>query len=76
MCTGKEILNVISLVYYLCIISNNILVYFGTLNIFFFSYSALKAALTSFIDCIRDQNRHRSTKIIEIYPPVVQCKPF
>lgn len=40
------------------------------------AYSASKAALTSFIDCIRDQNRHRSTKIIEIYPPVVQCKPF
>ena len=40
------------------------------------AYSASKAALTSFVDCLRDQNRHKSTKIIEIYPPVVQCKPF
>lgn len=40
------------------------------------AYSASKAALTSFVDCLRDQNRHNSTKIIELYPPVVQCKPF
>lgn len=39
------------------------------------AYSASKAALTSFVDCLRDQNRHKPTKIIEIYPPVVQCKP-
>ncbi|ETS76206.1 hypothetical protein PFICI_11593 [Pestalotiopsis fici W106-1] len=37
-------------------------------------YSASKAALTSFIDCVREQNRHKSTKIIELYPPVVQTE--
>jgi short-subunit dehydrogenase involved in D-alanine esterification of teichoic acids len=39
-------------------------------------YSASKAALTAFIDCVRAQNRHKSTKIVEIYPPVVQSKSF
>jgi short-subunit dehydrogenase involved in D-alanine esterification of teichoic acids len=38
------------------------------------AYSASKAALTSFVDCLREQNRHKPTKIIEIYPPVVQSK--
>ncbi|KAH9893805.1 hypothetical protein F4778DRAFT_748555 [Xylariomycetidae sp. FL2044] len=37
-------------------------------------YSASKAALTSFVDCLREQNRHKPTKIIEIYPPVVQTE--
>ncbi|KZL80411.1 short-chain dehydrogenase reductase family protein [Colletotrichum incanum] len=38
------------------------------------AYSASKAALTSFVDCLREQNRHKPTKIIEIYPPVVQTE--
>lgn len=38
------------------------------------AYSASKAALTAFVDCCRAQNRQKSTKIIEIYPPVVQSK--
>ncbi|KAK8033875.1 hypothetical protein PG991_003273 [Apiospora marii] len=38
------------------------------------AYSASKAALTAFIDCCRAQNRHKSTKIIELYPPVVQTE--
>lgn len=38
------------------------------------AYSASKAALTAFVDCLREQNRHKPTKIIEIYPPVVQSK--
>ncbi|KAK7955663.1 oxidoreductase- short-chain dehydrogenase/reductase family [Apiospora aurea] len=38
------------------------------------AYSASKAALTAFVDCCRAQNRHKSTKIIEIYPPVVQTE--
>ncbi|KAK9422933.1 putative Oxidoreductase DltE [Seiridium unicorne] len=37
-------------------------------------YSASKAALTSFVDCVREQNRHKPTKIIELYPPVVQTE--
>ncbi|KAH6648020.1 hypothetical protein BKA67DRAFT_579221 [Truncatella angustata] len=37
-------------------------------------YSASKAALTSFVDCLREQNREKPTKIIEIYPPVVQTE--
>lgn len=40
------------------------------------AYSASKAALTAFVDCLREQNRHKSTKIIEIYPPAVQCKQY
>lgn len=38
------------------------------------AYSASKAALTAFVDCLREQNRHKPTKIVEIYPPVVKCK--
>ncbi|KAK7957725.1 oxidoreductase- short-chain dehydrogenase/reductase family [Apiospora saccharicola] len=38
------------------------------------AYSASKAALTAFVDCCRAQNRHKSTKIIELYPPVVQTE--
>ncbi|KAK8124338.1 short-chain dehydrogenase reductase family [Apiospora kogelbergensis] len=38
------------------------------------AYSASKAALTAFVDCCRAQNRQKSTKIIEIYPPVVQTE--
>ncbi|KAK2608287.1 hypothetical protein N8I77_006905 [Diaporthe amygdali] len=38
------------------------------------AYSASKAALTSFVDCLRDQNRHKPTKIVEVYPPVVQSE--
>lgn len=38
------------------------------------AYSASKAALTSFVDCLREQNRKKPTKIIELYPPVVQSK--
>ncbi|KAK6215490.1 short-chain dehydrogenase reductase family protein [Colletotrichum tabaci] len=38
------------------------------------AYSASKAALTSFVDCLREQNRHKPTKIVEIYPPVVQSE--
>ncbi|KAK8129026.1 hypothetical protein PG984_010134 [Apiospora sp. TS-2023a] len=38
------------------------------------AYSASKAALTAFVDCYRAQNRHKSTKIIELYPPVVQTE--
>jgi short-subunit dehydrogenase involved in D-alanine esterification of teichoic acids len=38
------------------------------------AYSASKAALTSFVDCLREQNRKKPTKIIELYPPVVQSE--
>ncbi|KAK8052552.1 hypothetical protein PG993_003937 [Apiospora rasikravindrae] len=38
------------------------------------AYSASKAALTAFIDCCRAQSRQQSTKIIELYPPVVQTE--
>ncbi|KAI7785796.1 hypothetical protein LA080_005913 [Diaporthe eres] len=38
------------------------------------AYSASKAALTSFVDCLREQNRKKPTKIIELYPPVVQTE--
>ncbi|KAK8043185.1 hypothetical protein PG994_013668 [Apiospora phragmitis] len=38
------------------------------------AYSASNAALTAFVDCSRAQNRHKSTKIIEMYPPVVQTE--
>ncbi|GKT42998.1 putative oxidoreductase DltE [Colletotrichum spaethianum] len=40
------------------------------------AYSASKAALTSFVDCLREQNRHKPTKIVEIYPPPVQSEAF
>lgn len=38
------------------------------------AYSASKAALTAFIYALRRQYQGRSTKIIEIWPPVVQSK--
>lgn len=40
------------------------------------AYSPSKAALTAFVDCCRAQNRHKSTKIIELYPLVVQSRLF
>lgn len=38
------------------------------------AYSASKAALSAFVDCLRRQNQGKSTKIIEIWPPAVQSK--
>ena len=35
-------------------------------------YSASKAALNSFVLCLRDQLRNTSVKVIEISPPPVQ----
>lgn len=41
------------------------------------AYSASKAALTAYVDCLRRQNAGSSTKFIEVWPPVVQSKsPF
>ncbi|KAJ9143056.1 Short-chain dehydrogenase reductase family [Pleurostoma richardsiae] len=37
-------------------------------------YSASKAALNAFIYCLRAQNFKSSTKIIEVWPPVVQTE--
>ncbi|CAI0648960.1 unnamed protein product [Colletotrichum noveboracense] len=41
------------------------------------AYSASKAAVHSYVYSLREQSRGSSTKIIEIWPPVVQseCKP-
>ena len=36
------------------------------------AYSASKAALNAFVYCLRRQNQDKSTKIIELWPPVVQ----
>ena len=36
------------------------------------AYSASKAAFNTFVYCLRAQNMAKSTKIIEIWPPVVQ----
>lgn len=38
------------------------------------AYSASKAALTAYVTCLRRQNAGSSTKIIELWPPVVQSK--
>lgn len=38
------------------------------------AYSASKAALTAYVTCLRRQNEGASTKIIELWPPVVQSK--
>jgi short-subunit dehydrogenase involved in D-alanine esterification of teichoic acids len=38
------------------------------------AYSASKAALTAYVTCLRRQNAESSTKIIELWPPVVQSK--
>jgi short-subunit dehydrogenase involved in D-alanine esterification of teichoic acids len=38
------------------------------------AYSASKAALTAYVMCLRRQNAGSSTKIIELWPPVVQSK--
>lgn len=38
------------------------------------AYSASKAALSSFVLCIRDYMRDGNVKIIELAPPVVQCE--
>jgi len=38
------------------------------------AYSASKAALNTYIMCLRRQNQEKSTKIIEIWPPLVQTE--
>jgi short-subunit dehydrogenase involved in D-alanine esterification of teichoic acids len=38
------------------------------------AYSASKAALNAYIMCLRRQNVASSTKIIEIWPPLVQSQ--
>ena len=38
------------------------------------AYSASKAALNAFVYCLRAQNAAKSTRIIELWPPVVQSK--
>ncbi|KAH7141044.1 hypothetical protein EDB81DRAFT_692650 [Dactylonectria macrodidyma] len=38
------------------------------------AYSASKAALTAYVDCLRRQNVGSPTKIIEVWPPVVQTE--
>ncbi|RKL12715.1 hypothetical protein BFJ70_g16119 [Fusarium oxysporum] len=38
------------------------------------AYSASKAALTAYVDCLRRQNAGSSTKFIEVWPPVVQTE--
>ncbi|KAJ4198651.1 hypothetical protein NW759_016278 [Fusarium solani] len=38
------------------------------------AYSASKAALAAYVDCLRCQNKASSTKIIEMWPPVVQTE--
>ncbi|KAJ4172979.1 hypothetical protein NW754_003185 [Fusarium falciforme] len=38
------------------------------------AYSASKAALAAYVDCLRRQNKASSTKIIEMWPPVVQIE--
>ncbi|UPL04078.1 hypothetical protein LCI18_015012 [Fusarium solani-melongenae] len=38
------------------------------------AYSASKAALTAYVTCLRRQNAESSTKIIELWPPVVQTE--
>ncbi|WZH47030.1 uncharacterized protein QYS62_008164 [Fusarium acuminatum] len=38
------------------------------------AYSASKAALTAYVTCLRRQNAGSSTKIIELWPPVVQTE--
>ena len=40
------------------------------------AYSASKAALNSFVLCLRDQLRNASVKVIEISPPPVQSMFF
>ncbi len=40
------------------------------------SYSASKAALNTYILCLRRQNQGSNTKIIEISPPAVQSEPL
>ena len=40
------------------------------------AYSASKAALSAYIYCLRRQHQGSNTKIIEIWPPVVQSKSF
>ncbi|KAG8528501.1 uncharacterized protein KY384_007419 [Bacidia gigantensis] len=42
--------------------------------IFLSGYSASKAALNSFVMCLRDELKESSVKIIEIWPPVVQTE--
>lgn len=39
------------------------------------AYSASKAALTAYVSCLRRQHPKSSTKIIEVWPPLVQSKP-
>lgn len=38
------------------------------------AYSASKAALNAYVLCLRRQHRGSNTKIIEIWPPLVQCE--
>ena len=38
------------------------------------AYSASKAALNAFMCCLRRQNQGRSTRIVEVWPPLVQSK--
>ncbi|KAM6512077.1 hypothetical protein FALCPG4_017064 [Fusarium falciforme] len=38
------------------------------------AYSASKAALAAYVNCLRRQNKASSTKIIEMWPPVVQTE--
>ena len=39
------------------------------------AYSASKAALTAYASCLRRQHPGSSTRIIEVWPPLVQSKP-
>ncbi|KAH6853374.1 hypothetical protein B0I37DRAFT_359128 [Chaetomium sp. MPI-CAGE-AT-0009] len=38
------------------------------------AYSASKAALTAYVSCLRGQHKGSSTKVIEIWPPLVQTE--
>lgn len=38
------------------------------------AYSASKAALTAYVHCLRRQYAESSTRIIELWPPVVQSR--
>ena len=40
------------------------------------AYCASKAALSAYMYCLRRQNQGSNTKIIEIWPPMVQSKSF
>jgi len=37
------------------------------------AYSASKAALQTFVLCLREQNLNASVKIVDLWPPPVQC---